>query len=397
MSRSTRWCDVSILVYKIDILGNHVDMASTFRHDAPDPGIPYDALPPLPTGELLETTAVLKASIAARDALARLRAATSRLPNPTIVINSIPLLEARDSSRIENIVTTSDQLFRHQGETAVDDPAVKEALRYRTALMQGFQSLDQHPITTRTAVTIASTLLGTPTDIRRVPGTTLRNAATGETIYTPPQGEALLRDKLADWERFVHDDSIDSLVRMAASHYQFEAIHPFLDGNGRTGRILNTLMLVERGLLDQPLLYLSRYILERRDEYYRLLRDVTFAGAWQEWLEFMLAGVRETADWTAALVERVMALMALTDEHVRASLPRIHSQELVQLLFTYPYARIGNVVDAGIAKRQTASEYLQRLAGLGVLEQITAGREKLYLNRRLLDVLGGREDWDPLG
>jgi Fic family protein len=356
----------------------------------PDPAMPYNELPPVPGAELLETHDVLKASIAARDALARLGTAAARIPNPAIVINAIPLLEARDSSRIENIVTTADELFRHQDDDAAStDPAIKEALRYRTALLAGHRSLTSRPVTTRTAVEIVGTLLGGDINVRKIPGTVLRNAQTGAVVYTPPEGEDVLRDKLAEWERFIHDESVDGLVRMAAGHYQFEAIHPFHDGNGRTGRILNTLVLVEQGLLTEPLLYLSRYILERRDDYYRLLRGVTFDGAWSEWLVFMLNGVRETADWTASLVESIAALMARTDAQIRAELPRLHSHELLQVLFTYPYARIGNLVDVGIAKRQTASVYLQELARIGVVEQRAIGREKLYVNGRLLDLLRG--------
>lgn len=361
-----------------------------------DPAVPYNDLPPPPKAVVLETALTLKASIRARDAITRLTKAAALIPNPAIVINAIPILEARDSSRIENIVTTSDSLFQFQSLAEDADPATKEGLRYRTALLAGVRSLIEHPLSTRTAIDIAETMLGSNIGIRKTTGTALKNAATGATIYTPPEGEALLREKLADWERFVHDDTIDPLIRMAASHYQFEAIHPFIDGNGRTGRILNTLLLVDYELIDQPILYLSRYILEQRDRYYELLADVTFGGAWVPWIEFMLEGVRETAVWTTQVIERITALMDEVYDHLKSTPGQVIPDEALEVIFTYPYARISTIVELGIAQRQTAARYLNHLASTGIVEQVTSGREKLYVNRRLLDVLGGATTWQPL-
>ncbi len=387
---------LSSCVDAIDSFRQYVDMRSENRHVPPDPEVPHNELPAPPDRGVLETTASLKASIEARDAILRLRTAAAQIPNPSILINAIPLLEARDSSRVENIVTTSDELFQHQhAPDAAHDPATKEALRYRTALMDGHRTLAERPISTRLAIDVMRTLLHSDASVRKVPGTSLRNAVTGQVVYTPPEGEAVILAKLGEWERLVHDDRLDALVRMATAHYHFEAIHPFNDGNGRTGRILNTLMLVEAGLLDEPLLYLSRFILAHRDEYYRLLRGVTFEHAWAPWIEFMIRGVRETADWAAELIHRIDDLMNSTDAHLQATTPRIHSAELMRVLFTYPYARIGNVVDAGIAKRQTASTYLHALAELGVLEARPVGRETLFVHHRLLGVLAG-EDVDPV-
>lgn len=362
----------------------------------PDPAVPYNALPPMPGPDVLETAGTLRASIRARDALTQLTRVAARIPNPAIVINAIPILEARDSSRIENIITTSDSLFQHQSLAEDADPATKEALRYRTALLAGVRSLQERPLSSRTAIDIVETLLGTNVGIRKTTGTALRNAVTGETIYTPPEGEAVLRDLLADWERSVHDSSVDPLVRMAACHYQFEAIHPFIDGNGRTGRILNTLMLVELGFVDTPILYLSRFILDRRDEYYALLAGVTYDQAWQPWIEFMLDGLHETAAWTTELIARIERLMAEVNAMVSHSSGQSIPADALEVIFTYPYARIATIVDLGIAQRQTASRYLTHLAALGIVEQIVAGREKLYVNRRLLDVLGGATTWAPL-
>jgi Fic family protein len=209
----------------------------------------------------VETKAVLKACVEARAAMAGLRQATALIPNPAVLINTIPILEAQASSEIENIVTTTDALFRHARLNELSaDPATKEALRYRTALKAGFDSLKKRPLTTRTAEEICTIIRNVRMTVRKIPGTALANNATGEIIYTPPEEESRLRDKLANWERFIHEsEGIDPLVRMAIAHYQFEAIHPFTDGNGRTGRIL-LLMLIEQGLLDLLILYLSRYV-----------------------------------------------------------------------------------------------------------------------------------------
>ena len=272
-----------------------------------DPKSPYD-LPPLPPKSvILETMPVMKACIEARAALAALNEAVARLPNPDVLLSSLVLLEAKASSEVENIVTTTDRLFQfadHHEDKA--DSATKEALRYRLALFEGLEMLKTRPLTTTLAEAVCSRTKGVDMTVRKVPGTALVNDRTGQTIYTPPEGESNLREKLANWERFCHaqkdDDQhageLDPLVRMAALHYQFEAIHPFTDGNGRTGRILNLLFLVEQGLLAHPVLFLSRYILAHRPEYYAALLAVTQENAWERWLLYMLEGVRETSRWT---------------------------------------------------------------------------------------------------
>lgn len=353
------------------------------------PDEPYNDLPLLPPAADIESKPILRACIGARAALAELKAAGALIPNPAVLINSLPLLEARASSEIENVVTTSDALVRFaQQEARAQDPATKEALRYRSALRLGFESLKDRPLSTSTAVALCSCLKHTPMDVRRVPGTTLSNAATGEIVYTPPAGEKLLRDRLANWERFVHADSdVDPVIRMAVAHYQFEAIHPFSDGNGRTGRILAILMLVEAGLLELPVLYLSRYILRERAAYYERLQAVTVEGDWEGWIRFMLLAVAETAIWTTRRIEAISTLLEGTIELVRTQAGRIYSRELVEALFEQPYCRIQNLVEAGVAKRQTASVYLKRLVELGVLEEIQAGREKLFMNTGFVRLL----------
>ncbi len=358
-----------------------------------DPAKPYNALPPLPPGVELESRAVLKACIAARAAVAELKAVGQLIPNQGVLINTIPLLEAQASSEIENIVTTTDQMFLFDGVSEGEaDPATKEALRYRTALWEGYQALKTRPLSTNTAVQICRAIKGVDMDIRRTPGTTLSNDRTRQVIYTPPEGESLLREKLANWEQWMHGTlpgtaEVDPLVRMAAGHYQFEAIHPFTDGNGRTGRVINLLYLVEQGLLDIPVLYLSRHILRNKAEYYRGLQCITETGDWEPWLLYMLSGVAETARWTMHKILAVRGLLEETTERMRRDASQIYSRELAELVFVRPYCRITHVVEAGLAKRQTASVYLKQLAAIGILREHKVGREKIFLNPAFMDLL----------
>jgi len=224
--------------------------------------------------------------------------------------------------------------------------------------------------------------------VRRVPGTTLTNEATGKVIYTPPVGETLIRDLLANWEQFVHEKSaLDPLVRMAVAHYQFEAIHPFSDGNGRTGRVLNSLFLIEKNLLTMPILYLSRYIIANKADYYRLLLAVTRDQAWEPWVIYVLNGVADTAQWTTTKISAIRTLSVETAAWVQERAPKIYSRELIDVIFEQPYCRIGSLVDAGIAKRQSASKYLKALAGIGVLSERKSGREAAFIHSRLLEML----------
>jgi Fic family protein len=361
----------------------HDDMTRAWRPDQP-----YQALPLLPPASDLETRAVLKRCVGARAALAQLKQATELIPNPEMLINTLPTLEAQASTEIENIMTTADKLFLHMNAEKAADPATKEVLRYREALIKGFQSLDERPLSTRTAEEICTRIKGSDMRVRRVPGTVLANSATGDVIYTPPEGEDHLRTLLANWERFLHQATdLDPLVRMAVAHYQFEAIHPFTDGNGRTGRVLNSLFLVDQALLSSPILYLSRFMIAHKADYYRLLRAVTSNEAWEPWLLFVLDGVETTAAWTAAKISAIRQLLAETIDRVRDELPRIYSRELIEVLFEQPYCRVANLVAAGIAQRQAAARYLDALAGIGVLRKQALGRENLYLQPRLLALL----------
>ncbi len=354
---------------------------------------PYNDLPALPPPVDVESRAVLKACISARAAIAELKAAGRLIPNQGVLVNSIPLLEAQASSEIENIVTTTDRMFLFDGASEGEaDPATKEALRYRTALWEGHQALKTRPLSTNTAVQICRAIKGVDMDIRKTPGTTLSNDRTRQVIYTPPEGEGLLREKLANWEQWMHGTlpgtaEIDPLVRMAAGHYQFEAIHPFTDGNGRTGRVLNLLFLVEQGLLDIPVLYLSRHILRNKADYYSGLQSITETGAWEPWLLYMLSGVTETARWTMNKIVAVRDLIEETTQRMRRDAGPIYSRELAELVFVRPYCRIAHVVDAGLAKRQTASTYLKELTAIGILREHKMGREKVFLNPAFIDLL----------
>lgn len=351
------------------------------------PKEPFNTLPPLPPATELETRAVLKRCIAARAALAELKQAAELIPNQAVLINTLPLLEAQASSEIENIITTTDRLFQFRDMDEGADASTREALRYSRALLEGFRSLQQRPLATRTAEEVCSLIKGQPMTLRKIPGTALARAS-GQIVYTPPVGEALLRGLLANWERFLHEATdIDPLVRMAVAHYQFEAIHPFTDGNGRTGRVLNSLFFISEGLLTLPILYLSRFIIGHKADYYRLLRSVTQTDEWEEWVLFMLRGVEETACWTMAKIAAMRRLQQHTADYVRHAAPKIYSHELIDLIFELPYCRIQNVTARKIAGRQTASVYLKELAKLGVLEERPVGREKLFIHPKLMGLL----------
>ncbi len=353
-----------------------------------NPTRPFQELPPLPPAVDIETKDVLRQCINSRAALAELKQAAQLIPNPAILINTLPLLEAKASSEIENIVTTTDKLFEHLRNDTNADPATKEALRYSWALFNGFNTLNEHPLNTRTAEAICSNIKGVDMTVRRIPGTALGNEARGEIIYTPPEGEEVLRGLLANWERFLHNHTtLDPLIRMAVGHYQFEAIHPFTDGNGRTGRIINSLFLIEQGLLTLPVLYLSRNILKYRGHYNQVLIQVTREQDWESLILFMLRGVEETAKWTTAKIAAIKALTTHTLEYVKQNAPKIYSYELVNMIFELPYCRIGNLVEKDIAKRQAASQYLKRLVEIGVLVEFPSTKEKLFVHPKLMRLL----------
>jgi cell filamentation protein, protein adenylyltransferase len=352
------------------------------------PDQPFNKLPLLPPSADLETKPILKRCIRARTALAELKRAAELIPNQAVLINTLPLLEAQASSEIENIITTTDRLFQFREVNDHADAPTKEALRYSFALLEGYRTGQKRPLTTRTAEEVCSLIKGVEMQVRRVPGTALAHERSGKIVYTPPVGEDLLRSLLSNWERFLHEATeLDPLVRMAVMHYQFEAIHPFTDGNGRTGRVLNSLFFIQENLLTLPILYLSRYIIQHKPEYYRLLLDVTRDGKWETWAIFMIEGVEETAHWTVVKIEAIRKLQMHTTEYVRHKATKIYSHELVNLIFELPYCRIQNLTEREIAGRQTASVYLKELVKIGVLEEKPVGREKIFIHPKLMRLL----------
>ena len=356
-----------------------------------DPDKPFNDLPLLPPNVELETKAVLKKAIAANKALAELKGAGDLIPNQTVLIHAIGLQEAKLSSEIENVVTTNDELYRAFADAGHNtNPQTKEVLYYSEALWHGFNAIraKKRPLTTNLFVDLYQIIKQTTAGIRKGAGTKLANPSTGKIIYSPPEGESLLRDKLANLEKFIHaEDELDPLIKLAVIHYQFEAIHPFTDGNGRAGRILNILYLIERGLLDIPILYLSRFIIENKNAYYIRLKEVTAAGAWEAWVLYMLDAVEKTARVTRDRIQAIRELMNATGDRIRKKAPKMYSKDLVEVLFRQPYCKIKFLEEAGIGKRQTASSYLKALAEMGVSHPVRKGREIYYINKEFLDVL----------
>ena len=356
-----------------------------------DPEKPFNQLPPLPPKVDVETKAILKKAIDARSALAELKGLGLTIPNQAILLDSLILQEAKASSEIENIITTSDALFQaFSAKTGNIDPATKEVLLYREALWKGYNTLKKRPVlSTSLFVELAKTIKQHSEGIRKLPGTMIKNTTTGKTLYTPPEGENIIRDKLKNLEEFIHaDDGIDPLVKLALIHYQFEAIHPFMDGNGRTGRIINILFLVQTGLLDFPVLYLSKYIIEHKNDYYRNLRSVTEKNIWETWILFMLKAVEQTAVFTRKRIIAIRDLMSQTTEKARKELPaRVYSRELIEIIFHQPYTKGQFLVDAGIAQRKTAAEYMKSLEKTGIMKSMKIGKEVLYLNVELYNLL----------
>ena len=356
-----------------------------------DSAKPHNDLPALPPQQVLETATVLKAVIDARSELAALNTACRLIPNPEIITSTIPLREAQASTEIENIVTTNDELFRAQWSVDQEPtPATKEALRYRDALRRGVELIAERPVSEKVAVELCSILQGSQATLRSTPGTYIGDPVSGTRAYTPPEGIDTIQHHLAAWERFIYSDhGLDPLVLMAVTHYQFEAIHPFYDGNGRTGRILNILLLLQENVLTLPVLYLSGTIVDNKAEYYRLLRDVTAEGKWEEWILFMVNAVAESARNTSALIDDLRTLQDSTTARVRDA-GVTPAAELTELLFVQPYIRIADVMDAGLAKRQTASMWLSQLVDAGILEELKVGRSKVFLNTDALAILTRR-------
>ena len=349
--------------------------------------VPYQELPPLPPSQDLNTPAIIRRMVAASRALAGVDAVARRLPNPNILIHNIPLLESQASSEIENIVITNDELFRAALNIDELTPTTREALNYRKALYMGLEHVKERGFSVNAAKLVCSAIRGSNIDIRHATGTYIGNPATKRRIYTPPEGKTVILEHLSKWESFAHDNSIglDPLVKMALLHYQFEAIHPFSDGNGRTGRILNVLYLVDSGLLEMPITYLSGYIVQNKDEYYRLLNNVTQKGQWVEWIEYMLTAVEVTSLWTEKLIGEIYT--QLDETITKLAQTKLPSRDLTYLLYRLPYLRYRDITESLNISRPTAIKWAGQLSQLGIVRQLKIGRNKVLVNHRYLDVL----------
>ncbi len=354
---------------------------------------PNNNLTLLPPEVDIETKRILNQAIKSNIELARLKGYCSLLPNTSILLNSIILKEAKTSSEIENIITTQDELYIALANSRKDiDSNTKEVLNYRSAMWTGYKELEQKGLLSiNSIINIQNELEMNNAGIRKLPGTSLVNDRTGEIIYTPPDNEKTILDLLSNLEMYINkEDKTDALIKMALIHYQFESIHPFYDRNGRAGRIINVLYLIQKGLIDNPILYLSEYIIKNKNRYYELLQKVRTDGAWEEWILYMLKAVEQTAKDTLKMISVIVNLINTTTEICRKELPKsTYSKELVELLFIQPYTKIEFLVSAGIAERRTASKYLKQLEGIGVLESFKSWKETVYVNRKLYELLKG--------
>jgi Fic family protein len=353
---------------------------------------PYNDLPDLPPSGFSETNEILKHLSKASRYLGELNGLCAGLPDPRVLINTIVLQESKDSSAIENIVTTQDELYKAATEQASFSQAAKEVLSYREALYAGLEKMkaQKNLLLTNNIIGIVQTIKQNEAGIRTTPGTVLKNAITGEIIYTPPCCDEVIRNKLASLEQFINNPDVsplDPLIKMTLIHYQFEAIHPFADGNGRTGRILNALYLVQQNLLSQPVLYLSSYIVKYKTEYYRLLRGFTEQNNWHDWVMYMLTALAETAQLTTKKIRNMLQLKDETEKQLKQVLGASYSHDLLQLMFTLPYLKIDLLVKKEMAHRQTASVWLKKLSDAKMLRPKKIGKTIYYIHYRLIDLL----------
>lgn len=352
----------------------------------------YNKLPHLPPPNLLvETIAILKQESKSAVALAELKGLVKTLPNPRILVNAIVLKEAQTSSEIENIITTQDKLYQAlYTKSEKPDSATKEVLRYREALLTGTRLIKEKGfLNTNGIITIQGELEENDAGLRKLPGTALVNDLSNEVIYTPPDDIETIKDLMKNLEDYLNDDLDDtsSLIKLAIQHYQFESIHPFYDGNGRTGRIINVLYLILKGLLDEPVLYLSGFIIAHKGDYYRLLQEVKTKTNWEEWILYILRGIEHTALATIQQVNHINVLFNETQRLVQQQLPRIYSKDLIEQLFVHPYCKIDFLVAQLRIERKTASRYLNSLVEIAVLQPQQKGKETIYVNTKLYDLL----------
>ena len=344
---------------------------------------------PLDTDVDFESKEILKKSIKANKALAKLNGIVKIIPNQSILINSLTLQEAKDSSEIENIITTHDDLYKTSIDISNITKESKEVQNYKSALLKGYHLVkDNGFLLNRYILEIQEELEQNSAGIRKQTGTMLKNPVTGEIKFIPPQNHQDIVNLLSNLEKYINEKSeIDPLINMAIIHYQFETIHPFYDGNGRTGRIINILYLILNGLLDIPVLYLSKYIIKNRSDYYRLLQEVRTKNSWQEWILYMLDGIEKTSLEMIDLVSNIKNLMDKTKLEIREKLPKIYSKDLLEILFMHPYTKIDFLVNDLRLHRETASRYLKELENIGILKSVKISRSKFFINTKLYDIL----------
>lgn len=338
----------------------------------------------------LKTNKILEQLTLSSRALAELKGYANTIPNMHILINAVTINEAKDSSAIENIVTTHDDIYKVLTESVYKEENAKEVVDYRNAIWLGYERIKKDGyINTNTIVKIQGTIEHNNAGIRKLPGTELKSSITGETIYIPPQNEQEIRNYLENLEKFINnnEDDIDPLIKVCLIHYQFESIHPFYDGNGRTGRILNILYLVLNNLIDSPILYLSKYINKTKQEYYKLFNEVRNNNNLEDWILYILKGIEITSKETISLIEKIQNEMKNYKEEFRSKLPKIYSKELLESLFYEVYTKISYIEKACNVTRITATSYLNQLEEIGLLESEKVGREKLYKNTRLIKLL----------
>jgi len=353
---------------------------------------PYRILDKLPPPkEKVETIKILRSVNTATAALAELKGIAKTIPNQAMLINAIVLQEAKGSSEIENIITTQDELYKaliiNRSNVSLE---TKEVVNYRKSIFHGFDLIKKQGfLKVNDIVSIQKELVGNNSGIRSMPGTVLKNDTTGEVVYTPPQDKQEILDLLSNFIDYYNQNNQDlsPLINLAILHHQFESIHPFYDGNGRTGRILNILFLILNDLIDIPILYLSSYIIENKADYYRLLNQTNRLNEWEEWILFMLKAVEVTSLQTIEKINTIRQLLNQTIEKVQMDAPKIYKKELVELLFEQPYSKIEFVVNHLRVERKAASRYLKELERIGILESQIVGRETLYINRELIEIL----------
>jgi Fic family protein len=349
---------------------------------------------PLPIKQDLETKAVLKKLTQAHRALAELKGIITSIPNQSILLETLTLREARESSAIENIISTFDEVYQSNLISNIfASPAAKEVHQYAAALKKGFQLVKQHKLLTNNHILqIQEVVDQNSAGFRKLPGTKLMNDKTGKVVYTPPQDLDTIISLMNNLETFINDDKMmeaDPLIKMAIIHHQFESIHPFYDGNGRTGRIINILYLVQKGLLHLPVLYLSQYIIKHKSDYYRLLQEVREEGEWEEWILFMLYGIEKTAAASVTLITSLKELMQHYKQQIRSNHSKLYSQDLLNNLFKYPYTKIEFLQNDLQISRSTAIRYLDTLVKAGFLTKHKVGRDNFFLNTKLFELLAG--------